>query len=104
MVPQGLRRGGPQQVGVRRGGHRVFQRVGLGARLHHPEGLLRGHTYHHSLLDSRLVPLVRGRCPNGKPTAEAVFRDGQLTASYIHFYLPSNPQAAAALFAPTVAA
>lgn len=69
-----------------------------------PEGLLRGHTYHHSLLDSPLAPLARGRCPNGKPTAEAVFRDGRLTASYIHFYLPSNPQAAAALFAPTVAA
>ncbi len=69
-----------------------------------PEGLLRGHTYHHSLLDSPLVPLARGRCPNGKPTAEAVFKDGRLTASYIHFYLPSNPQAASALFAPTVAA
>ena len=67
-----------------------------------PEGLLRGHTYHHSLLDSALEPLARGRCPNGKPTAEAVFRDGRLTASYIHFYLPSNPQAAAALFAPGV--
>ncbi len=65
-----------------------------------PEGLLRGHTYHHSLLDSELQPLARGRCPNGKPTAEAVFRQGRLTASYIHFYLPSNPQAAAALFHP----
>jgi cobyrinic acid a,c-diamide synthase len=65
-----------------------------------PEGLLRGHTYHHSLLDSVLEPLARGRCPNGKPTAEAVFRDDRLTASYIHFYLPSNPQAAAALFTP----
>lgn len=67
-----------------------------------PEGLLRGHTYHHSLLDSPLEPLARGRCPNAKPTAEAVFRDGRLTASYIHFYLPSNPQATAALFAPEV--
>lgn len=65
-----------------------------------PEGLLRGHTYHHSLLDSELQPLARGRCPNGKPTAEAVFRDGRLTASYIHFYLPSNPSAAAALLKP----
>ena len=65
-----------------------------------PEGLLRGHTYHHSLLDSSLEPLARGRCPNAKPTAEAVFRDGRLTASYIHFYLPSNPQATAALFKP----
>ncbi len=65
-----------------------------------PEGVLRGHTYHHSLLDSPLQALARGRCPNGKATAEAVFRAGRLTASYIHFYLPSNPQAAAALFAP----
>jgi cobyrinic acid a,c-diamide synthase len=32
--------------------------------------------------------------------AEAVFRSGRLTASYIHFYLPSNPGAAARLLAP----
>ncbi|MGN2261464.1 hypothetical protein ACLXBB_37245, partial [Pseudomonas aeruginosa] len=30
----------------------------------------------------------RGVCPNGRNTAEAVFRLGRLTASYIHFYLP----------------
>ena len=46
-----------------------------------PEGVLRGHTYHHSLLDSPLQALARGRCPNGKATAEAVFRAGRLTAS-----------------------
>lgn len=65
-----------------------------------PEGSLRGHTFHHSLLDSPQVPLVRGLCPNDKPVAEAVFRSGRLTASYIHFYLPSNPRAAAELFRP----
>lgn len=65
-----------------------------------PEGELRGHSYHHSHLDSPLEPLVRGRCPNGKPVAEAVYRLGRLTASYIHFYLPSNPEAAAALLRP----
>jgi len=65
-----------------------------------PEGELRGHSYHHSRLDSSLEPLVRGRCPNGKPVAEAVYRIGRLTASYIHFYLPSNPEAAAALLRP----
>ncbi len=65
-----------------------------------PEGSLRGHTFHHSLLDSALEPLVRGLCPNDKPVAEAVFRRGRLTASYIHFYLPSNPRAAAELFRP----
>ncbi|MFC5697605.1 cobyrinate a,c-diamide synthase [Pseudomonas sp. GCM10022186] len=65
-----------------------------------PEGSLRGHTFHHSLLESALEPLVRGLCPNDKPVAEAVFRRGRLTASYIHFYLPSNPRAAAELFRP----
>lgn len=65
-----------------------------------PEGSLRGHTFHHSLLDTRLEPLAQGECPNYRRTSEAVFRDGRLTASYIHFYLPSNPQAAAALFRP----
>ncbi|PKM33885.1 MAG: cobyrinate a,c-diamide synthase [Gammaproteobacteria bacterium HGW-Gammaproteobacteria-12] len=65
-----------------------------------PEGELRGHSYHHSRLDSPLEPLARGRCPNGKPVAEAVYRLGRLTASYIHFYLPSNPEAAAALLCP----
>ncbi len=65
-----------------------------------PEGELRGHSYHHSRLDSPLAPLALGRCPNGKPVAEAVYRLGRLTASYIHFYLPSNPEAAAALLRP----
>ncbi len=65
-----------------------------------PEGSLRGHTYHHSTLTTALEPLARGECPNHRRTAEAVYRLGRLTASYIHFYLPSNPQAAAALFKP----
>ncbi len=65
-----------------------------------PEGTLRGHTFHHSSLECELPPLVRGECPNYKRTAEAVWRIGRLTASYIHLYLPGNRQAAAALFCP----
>jgi cobyrinic acid a,c-diamide synthase len=65
-----------------------------------PEGALRGHTYHHSVLDCAQAPLARGVCPNGKPVAEAVFRSGRLTASYIHFYLPSAPRVAAELLLP----
>ena len=63
-----------------------------------PEGRLRGHSFHYSTLQTELEPLVRGECPNYRRTAEAVYRLGRLTASYIHFYLPSNPVAAAALF------
>ena len=61
------------------------------------EGRLRGHTFHHSQLDSPLEALAHGECPNYRRTAEAVYRHGRLTASYIHFYLPSDPLAAAAL-------
>ncbi|WP_217477026.1 cobyrinate a,c-diamide synthase [Stutzerimonas stutzeri] len=65
-----------------------------------PEGRLRGHTYHHSSLETALQPVAYGQCPNYKRTAEAVYRQGRLTASYIHLYLPSAPEAAAALFRP----
>lgn len=65
-----------------------------------PEGRLRGHTYHHSTLASPLTPIARGECPNYRRTAEAVYRQGRLTASYIHFYLPSDPRAAAELLRP----
>lgn len=65
-----------------------------------PEGELRGHTYHHSLTSTELQPIARGLSPNGGRGAEAVYRDGRLTASYVHFYFPSNPVAVAALFKP----
>jgi cobyrinic acid a,c-diamide synthase len=65
-----------------------------------PEGTLRGHTYHHSRLDTDLHAIANGVCPNGGKTTENVFRVGRTTASYIHFYFASNPPAAAALFRP----
>jgi cobyrinic acid a,c-diamide synthase len=52
-------------------------------------------------LTSALAPITRGECPNYKRTAEAVYRQGRLTASYIHFYLPSDPLVAAQLFLPS---
>ena len=65
-----------------------------------PEGTLRGHTYHHSLTSTELEPIARGLSPNGGRGNEAVYRTGRLTASYVHFYFPSNPDAAAALLRP----
>jgi cobyrinic acid a,c-diamide synthase len=61
------------------------------------DGELRGHSFHHSRLATPLAPALRGRTQRGAP-GEAVFRRGALTASYIHFYWPSNPRAAARLF------
>lgn len=66
-----------------------------------PEGCLRGHSFHHSALTSALEPIARGECPNYRRSAEAVYRQGRLTASYIHFYLPSDPLAAAQFFLPS---
>ena len=65
-----------------------------------PEGELRGHTFHHSRLDTVLAPIAHGRCPDGGGTSEAVYRVGRLTASYVHAYFPSNPMACARLFTP----
>lgn len=63
-----------------------------------PQGELRGHTFHYSLLDTAVAPLahtVRQRTGTG---GEAAYRVGSLFASYFHGYFPSNPRAVAALF------
>ncbi len=64
-----------------------------------PQGELRGHSFHYSSLSSPLSPCWHG-CTQHGGRGEAVFRAGALTASYVHFYWPSNPTAAAALFRP----
>ena len=82
-------------------GHAALQAklAGLGMQsVTLPEGELRGHTFHHSRLETPLEPLAYGRRQrDGKP-GEAVYRVGRLTASYLHLYFASNPAAAARLF------
>lgn len=63
-----------------------------------PEGTLRGHTFHYARAELALAPLAHARNPNGGPSVEAVYRQRRLTASFVHFYFPSNPAAAVALF------
>ncbi|EQB31563.1 cobyrinate a,c-diamide synthase [Sphingobium ummariense] len=60
-------------------------------------GTLRGHSFHYSRLDTQAQPLARATDRQGRP-GEAVYRAGSLLASYVHFYFPSDPRAAAALF------
>ena len=62
-------------------------------------GELRGHSFHHSHLTTPLSPVLRGRTQHGSP-GESVFRHRKLTATYIHFYWPSNPRVVAQLFRP----
>ena len=62
-----------------------------------PEGRLRGHRFHYSNTATGLEPLCTTRRADGRP-GEAVYRRRRLTASYMHLYFPSNPEAAARLF------
>lgn len=65
-----------------------------------PEGELRGHTFHYSRTETTLAPIAFGVPRRLGSIGEAVYRSGRLTASYLHLYFPSNPQAAAGLFLP----
>jgi len=72
---------------------------GLGAHaMPTPQGEIRGHTFHYSLLDTQIAPESHTVKQRTGTQGEAVYRVGSLTASYFHNYLPSNPRAAAALF------
>ncbi len=66
-----------------------------------PEGDLRGHTYHYSKVSSPLSPLTTSVGARAGRTGEPIYRQRRLTASYLHLYFPSNPEAAAQLFAPS---
>ncbi len=61
-----------------------------------PQGRLHAHTFHYSMLDTDMAPLTHAVNQRGK-SGEAVYRHGSVTATYLHFYFPSNPAAAAAL-------
>jgi cobyrinic acid a,c-diamide synthase len=63
-----------------------------------PEGTLRGHTFHHAQAHILAPVLATASNPNGAPSREAVHRIHRMTASFVHFYFPSHPEAAMALF------
>ncbi len=64
------------------------------------EGALRDHTFHHSQLFDGPEPDGQAEAARGHGRGELIYRQGRLLASYLHWYLPSNPQAAARLFLP----
>ena len=65
-----------------------------------PEGRVSGHTFHYSRSETPLTPLTRAKKADGSD-GEAIYRQDRLTASYVHFYFPSNPAAVAGLFKNT---
>ncbi|EJU12823.1 cobyrinic acid a,c-diamide synthase [Sphingomonas sp. LH128] len=81
-------------------GHAAMQRRFAALGMQHialPGGTLRGHTFHYSRLETGLVPEARASTPDGRD-GEALYRVGSLTASYMHAYFPSAPEAAARFF------
>ncbi|MEE4454986.1 cobyrinate a,c-diamide synthase [Novosphingobium resinovorum] len=82
-------------------GHAAMQRRFAALGMQHialPGGTLRGHTFHYSRLETGLVPAARAATPDGRD-GEALYRLGSLTASYMHGYFPSAPEAVARIFA-----
>lgn len=73
--------------------------AGLGPQgLPTPYGVLRGHTFHYSKLNTCVEPAAYTVKHPSAIQGEAWYRVGSLTASYFHAYFPSNPAATAALF------
>jgi cobyrinic acid a,c-diamide synthase len=65
-----------------------------------PEGEVRAHTFHHSMSSGTSDPIchgIRQRTPSYP--GEEVYREGSLTATYMHMFFPSNAEAVAKLFA-----
>jgi cobyrinic acid a,c-diamide synthase len=84
-------------------GHAVMQTrlQGLGYQsAPMPGGMLRSHTFHHSVIDTPLTPIATGERLYNTSRGERIFQTKRLIASYLHCYFSSNPTAAARLFLP----
>jgi len=65
-----------------------------------PEGVLRGHAHHRSKSENTLPAISFGKRIKHPAPGEPVVRSKGLTASYLHFYFPSNLAATVRLFQP----
>jgi len=63
-----------------------------------PEGEVRAHAHHRSRSDVQSEPVAHGKRQRHPAPGEAIYRDKNLTATYLHLFFPSNPQAIADLF------
>lgn len=78
--------------------------AGLGSQgLTTAQGVLRGHTFHYSKLETTVEPAAYTIKHPSAVQGEAWYRVGSLAASYFHAYFPSNPAAVAALFSRSAA-
>lgn len=66
-----------------------------------PEGEFRAHAHHRSRCEHKLDPIAHGRRTRHPAPGEPIYQIDNLTASYLHLYFPSNPQAIAKLLTRT---
>lgn len=58
---------------------------------------IRGHTFHYSSMETSVKALSQAQYADGRE-GEMIYRVNNATASYLHFYFPSNPKLVAELF------
>ncbi len=63
-----------------------------------PEGDVRAHAHHRSRSAGTPEPIAYGKRQRHPAPGESIFRQGSLTASYLHLFFPSNVDAIAAIF------
>ncbi|MCW8883983.1 MAG: cobyrinate a,c-diamide synthase [Motiliproteus sp.] len=86
---------------------------GRGQMLEHLAGLgmhsvtiddqnIRGHVFHHSRMESGMEPVTVSDRRHGRRPGETLYQLGNLVASYVHFYFPSNPLLTAKFFGSSI--
>ena len=63
-----------------------------------PEGEVRAHAHHRSRSYDTPEPIAYGKRQRHPAPGEAIYRERSLTASYLHLFFPSNPNAIATIF------
>lgn len=63
-----------------------------------PEGEIRAHAHHRSRSHNTPSPIAYGKRQRHPAPGESIYRQAGLTASYLHLFFPSNPEAVAKIF------
>ncbi|WP_424945662.1 cobyrinate a,c-diamide synthase [Candidatus Spongiihabitans sp.] len=62
-----------------------------------PQGELRAHAHHRTRCENTMQPIAFGKRLRHSAPGEPIYQTDNITASYLHFYFPSNPKAIAKL-------
>ncbi|MCG8609685.1 MAG: cobyrinate a,c-diamide synthase [Pseudomonadales bacterium] len=77
--------------------HQRFQNIGMHT-MPWPEGELRGHSFHHSSMDTAMRTIAHSTPRMEDKSGEPLYQYESVRCSYFHAYFPSNPSAIAAFF------